>query len=435
MRFLYHTICASTVVLFGKFATAAMYGGGEDANAQDFIRKIYENIDNGDAKSGAGTADFDSANSGNVSLTPPSYGSRTAGTNSNDMSGLAKILNDIPANGSNRYPNGRLRPHHHRAQGRPVRRCIVRKNPRAASSFASSGDANGAASATPSKACVATVKVVSGENNGNCQSSSVQNGTPAAAACSSPDQNSAASGAAAANTNPTRECKVVSGPLNGVYIRSKRNDVPVDQRRVEATNAVVCQYEAENKALEKESMEEVLNSKEIGLGVVLKAMALSLARIIRRSTQKAIYEHDKKLLKAQCEIIKHALPQTYTDSIIYRSTISQLCKETVTIPQVIKCVTFDFKTVTVNHQPTAPQPPAQCCVPCQMPQPAAVQPAVQPAAGQASCNCQLPTGPLKCEAAAGAKVQVQPTPTQCVTAIAPVTNANDCLTSVFTVSA
>ena len=52
------------------------------------------------------------------------------------------------------------------------------------------------------------------------------------------------------------------------------------------------------------------------------------------------------MLKAQCEIMKHALPQTFVDTMVLKETMTITTAYSVTIPKVIQCMTFETRTNT-----------------------------------------------------------------------------------------
>ncbi len=72
--------------------------------------------------------------------------------------------------------------------------------------------------------------------------------------------------------------------------------------------------------------------------------------MIFNSVEKSTALHDKRILKAQCEILKHALPQTFIDTILVKETTTLTTAYSVTIPKIIQCMTFETKTETVFQQ-------------------------------------------------------------------------------------
>ena len=129
-----------------------------------------------------------------------------------------------------------------------------------------------------------------------------------------------------------------------------------------------CSLDSESKEIINKTEIDLLDDKKFGLISALKGFMLSVSKMIFNSVEKSTALHDKRILKAQCEILKHALPQTFIDTILVKETTTLTTAYSVTIPKIIQCMTFETKTETAVSTVTrtvstgGPDIPVSCVV-------------------------------------------------------------------------
>jgi hypothetical protein len=153
----------------------------------------------------------------------------------------------------------------------------------------------------------------------------------------------------------SQQISVDKGKPDKVHIKADKPNEHVPLMEQEMLK-ILFQHDQSSKEIENTSHEELVDMRESHFLPVMRGLFLSFMHIVSKSVEKMISKHDRKILSAQCEILKHALPQTYVDTKIIKQTFTTYSIYSVTIPQRIQCITYDTRTLTVTSAPTSTVP-------------------------------------------------------------------------------